>query len=469
MQRIMLSACAAMLMLSGCQSDPLRPRPSLEVTRPDSARHPEHPIASRAHRPSQTPAPTLGTDASPDAYVRAALFNSPELEAAYQRWVAQSQRIAQVGALPDPRLSVGFFANEVETRVGAQQARLGLSQTLPWLGALRAREDAAGAQAQAAWVEYKATELSITRRVVSAIYALHDLDRSVEISSENLELLRSFEDSVRSRYRVGAGSHPDLIRTQVELGLMDDRVRSLIASRPMLVAQLNALLDRPHDSPIELPRDIPVPVIETSLDALIAQANSANPELLALGERMRAQQSLTESARYAGKPELTVGIETIFTDQAINPSIPESGDDPLLLSFSMNIPIWREKYDAQVRESIAQRLALANTRAQAQNNLSARISAAYFDYSDALRRSTLYEQTLIPKATESLQSTLAAFRTGSSGFTDLLDAQRVLLEFELSAQHARTAQGIAAAKLNELAGVSESAVEPSQTEPEITP
>lgn len=54
-----------------------------------------------------------------------------------------TRRVPQVRALPDPRLSFGFFINEVETRVGPQRAKIGLQQTFPWIGKLQDRHDAA--------------------------------------------------------------------------------------------------------------------------------------------------------------------------------------------------------------------------------------------------------------------------------------------------------------------------------------
>ena len=458
MQLFSLSVCAV-LVFAGC-SDPLRHRPTTVAGVYENG---SRPLGLRSepneygHRDKSVP--VLGSDASPDDYVRHALLSSPELEAAYQRWRAQSERIVQVGALPDPRLSVGFFANEVETRVGAQQARIGISQQFPWLEQLRAREDAAAARARAAWIDYLRIELSLSTRVISAMYELHYLDQSIAVTGENLGLLRSFEDSVRARYRVGTGSHPDLVRTQVELGQLEDRLSQLETSRPAMVARLNAMLDRPHDAPIVINGDLTPPVIDEPLGEMIARAEQVNPQLLAISELVEEQRSLTEAARFAGRPELTVGVETILTNNAINPSIPESGDDPLMLSFSINLPIWRDKYDAGVRESIANRLALSSSREHARNELSAMLSGAHFDYTDAQRRGLLYEGSLIPKAYESLQSTLGAYRTGTSGFTDLLDAERTLLEFRLASARARADRGIAAARLRELIGLTESSSE----------
>lgn len=469
MHRITLLACASALTLAGCTSDPLRIQSDHRLTRSLDQSHsdqPSNPRPSSRYRDHDAPSSSIQhTDPeTANEYIRAALYRSPELESAYQEWVAISNRVAQAGALPDPRLTVGFFANEVETRVGAQQASVGISQQFPWSGKLRASEEAAAAEARAAWVRYIATERSITRRVVAALYALYEMDETIRITNENLALLSSFEDSIRSRFRVGVGSHPDLVRTQVELGLLSDQLVSLQSARTPLVAQLNALLDRPHDTPIGSVPQLIAPSFTTPLATLIEQAQHANPSLIALSEQVLAQQSRTQVARYAGKPELTLGVQTIFTDDAINPSIPESGDDPLLLTFSINLPVWRDKYDAQVRESIAQRLALARKREAAHNELSTRLAQAHFDYTDAQRRAELYEITLIPKATESIQSTLASFRTGSSSFTDLLDAQRTLLEFELSAIRSRAAKGRALAQLYELAGITSASVrEPHST------
>ncbi len=474
MYRITLLACASSWMLTGCTSDPLATRPTHTLTRSLTKATAVGPVHSRYRDTEDSRAATeraigFTEPSSPDDFVRLALFRSTELESSYQQWVAMSQRVPQARALPDPRLNVGFFANEVETRAGAQQARIGISQQLPWSGKLRASEDAAAAEDRAAWVRYTAIERSITRRVVTALYTIHELDATIEITRENLELLSSFEDSVRSRFRFGGGSQSDLVRTQVELGILDDRLASIESSRSTPVAQLNALLDRPHDTPVGPITELPVPPLDIPLDSLIEQSERTNPMLIALSERVSAEQSRTKAARYAGKPELTVGVETIFTDDAIIPGIAESGDDPLLLTLSVNLPIWREKYNAQVKESIANRLALAHERESTRNDLSARIVQSHFDFTDAQRRVDLYEKTLIPKATESIQTTLASFRTGSGGFTDLLDAQRTLLEFQLNALRARTAQGVALAHLHELIGITDaSAQEPSAT-PIINP
>lgn len=397
-------------------------------------------------------APTLTADASPDDYIRYALYNSPEVEAAYQRWRAAAERPTQAAALPDPRLTFGFFLEEVQTRTGPQQARLGVSQTFPWPGRLRNREDAASKASAAAWRRFEAARLSVTERVVTMLHDLAYLDAAIAITGENLELLRSFEEVLRARYRVGAGSHPELIRVQVELGQLEDRIAQLRAMRPAYVAELNATLHRASGHEVAPLGRLPGRVASVDADGLAEIARRSNPVLLELGERIEEQRHLAEVARRDGLPDLTVGLEYLFTGEAINSDTPGSGDDPILLSFGINVPLWREKYDAGFREALARRLSVSHERAGEANRIAAAIHRAWFEHTDADRRVRLYELTLIPKAEESLRASLAGFRAGSTSFLDLLDTERTLLEFSIAAERARADRGKALARLGSLVG-----------------
>ena len=449
------AACAAAPMLVvGCSS-PFDQSPdisrSFERTTPEGARD-APPSRYRDESEGTAAAPALSETASPADYIRYALHHSPEVEASFQRWRAATERLPQVSALPDPRLAFGYYVEEVQTRTGPQEARVGVEQTLPWLGTLQDREDAAAKAAMAAWREFEAVRLTVAERVVSTLHDLAYLDGTIAITRENLELLRSFEEVLRARYRVGSGSHPELVRVQVELGQVEDRVTQLEAMRPPYVAELNAALNRPMDA--HVPRAIHIEGRVAGVDAaeLSEIARRRNPELLALDEKIEQQRYLGDVARKEGLPDLTVGLDYVFTGSAINPMTPGSGDDPIFLRFGINVPLWREKYDAGVREAMARRLAVAHERADRANRIAAGIQRAWFEHTDANRRVGLYENTLIPKAEESLRASLAGFRAGETSFLDLLDTERTLLEFAIAAESARADRGKALARLNTLVG-----------------
>lgn len=455
---IRLAACAlGAAVIGGCTSplDALY-EPTRSVTQPGAAQpDSQPPSAFRETSSADVPAvPGLGESATPDEYIRYALYHSPAVEAAYQRWLAAAERLPQVGVLPDPRLSFGFFLDEVETRVGPQQARFGVTQAFPWFGTLEARESAAGRAAAAAWQRFQAEQLRVAEAVIDALHELSYLDSATGITEENLELLQSFEETVRARYRVGAGGHPELIRVQVELGQLEDRLAQLRAMRPAYVADLNAALGRESGAPVGPLERLSGRVVTVDAEALVEIARRSSPALLALDEEVEEQRFMTDVARKEGFPGLTVGLDYIVTDEAMNGSIPESGDDPILLHFGVNVPIWREKYQAGVREAMARRLSVAYEREDAGNAIAAQLHRVWFEHTDAHRRAQLYERTLIPKGEESLRASLAAFRAGEASFLDVLDAERTLLEFAIAAERARADRGQALATLNTLVGES---------------
>lgn len=147
--------------LAGCAASPFDS--ALYSSRPTDSAHAMMPIAADApesiYRTSQAPSASESIEPTLNAYIEYALFHSPEVERSYQDWRASSERLPQVRSLPDPRLKLGFFVNEVETRVGAQQAKVGIEQSFPWIGTLKSREDSAARGALVAWYRFQNAQL----------------------------------------------------------------------------------------------------------------------------------------------------------------------------------------------------------------------------------------------------------------------------------------------------------------------
>lgn len=398
--------------------------------------------------------PTLTADSSPDEYIRYALYHNPEVEAAYQRWRAAAERLPQVRALPDPRVNLGYSFMDDE-------AAIGVMQSFPWPGTLGRREDAAAHAALAMWREFEVARLIASERVLLALHELAYIDSAIRITDENLNLIRSFEELIRARYRVGEGTHSELIRAQVELGQVENRLAQLNALRPVYVAELNASLNRSSSAGIERVNSAPAVRVATDASSLVATAQRTHPSLLAFDERSEEQRLLADVARSSGLPDFTLGVDYMFYEGHV---LQRSGaGDPVMVTMGMSIPLWREKIDAGVREALSRRLALSLERDGEANRIAAAIHRAWFEHMDADRRVRLFEQTLVPKAEESLRASLAGFRTGSTSFLDLLDTERTLLEFSIAVERARADRGKALARLNTLVG------KPVPTEPADQP
>lgn len=395
----------------------------------------------------------LPDDPTLDDYLAYAALHNPGLEAAFEQWQAELQRPGQVGALPDPRLTYRYFIEEVETRVGAQRQSVGLSQTFPWPGKLRLRSEAAGEAARAAEARYRGEKLALFFRVRDAYAEYYYLVAATETVRELTRLLRNVEEVVRARYRAAEAEHPALIRAQVELGELEDRLAALRDLEGPAVARLNAALNRPPDAPLPRPEALEVPEVQVADARLQAWLAESNPRLEALSRELVRARREVELARKDYYPDVTVGVDWIQTAPSTGGRRPsDDGKDAVVAMVSMNLPIWWDKLRAGERQARYTERSVRLRRLQTRRDLQARVKRVAYEYRDAGRKIGLYSRTLVPKAREALRATMTGFRGGRSSFTDLLDAERILLEFELSDRRARADRLQALAELEMLVG-----------------
>lgn len=413
-------------------------------------------FAARGATPTPTtkPAePELGDSSQLRDYLTYAALHSPELRSAFSAWKAALEKVPQIRALPDPRFTYRNYIEAVETRVGPQRNAYEISQTFPWLGKLELRGDIAAEQAKAAFHRFEAARLKLFYRVHKTYDEYYYLRRAIRSTEQNVELLTQIESIARRRYAVGADSHPDVIRAQVEQGMLADRLRTLQKLRVPTMARLNAALDRPANAPLPWPTEIPRPSSDFSDEQLLAWAAEANPEVQALNREIAARKVGIELARKEYFPDVTLGVNVIDTGSARGAmSVSDSGKNPVIAMVSLNIPIWWDKISAGVREARWRHLRAVSDKAALLNSLSADVAMALFEFQDSGRKVNLYRDTLIPKAEQALQASQTAYAAGKAGFQDYLDAQRVLLEFQLSYDRSQADRAHRMAELEMLVG-----------------
>jgi cobalt-zinc-cadmium efflux system outer membrane protein len=385
-------------------------------------------------------------------YLNEAALHNPDLESAFYRWKAALEKIPQVKALPDPRFTFAYYIENVETRVGPQEARLALFQTFPWFGILDVREDVAAQEANAAKAQYDALKLKIFYDVKNAFYEYAFLAQALQITGEDIELLRYFEGVARARYSAGATPYADVVKTQVQLGRLEDRFKTLQDLRRPLMAKLAASTNLPPDTEFPWPPAVPVMLLCLTDEELFKELPEHSPQLKRFEYLEAREKAGIELAKKEYYPDVTFGIEDIITGPALMPNTPDSGKDAVIASVTVNIPFWWEKRKAAVRESQA-KLASATKGGEAlKRSLLSDMELALYKYRDAQRKIDLYRNTLIPKADEALGVTLEAFQAGIRSSLDLIDAEKTLLEFELSYIRALADQAQRVAELEWLFG-----------------
>lgn len=380
---------------------------------------------------------TAGSAPRLETYLAQAALESPELKAAYYEWQAALEKTGYAGALPDPVISFGYFIENVETRVGPQQQRLSLKQSLPWFGTLGAKKQIASEAARAAFQKYQAQKLSLFYQVKAAYYDYYYLGRDIALTAENLELMTFWEAVVRTKYKVALKQHPDVIKAQVELGKLEDRLQSLndrVRPSAVRLREISNMLDAVMPP---IPSEL-VPV-EQALDhdSIMSAALAGNPNLKAIEHLIDKARAGVRLAGKISRPSFSFGVDYIKTGEALNPAMTDSGKDPWIVGVGVKLPIWFGKNRARKAEAQARLNAAEQKLDGSENRLTILVENLLFEHADALRKMRLYRDGLVPKAEQALNASYTAYQAGQTDFLNVLDAQRQLLAFGLQMEKAR--------------------------------
>jgi outer membrane protein TolC len=376
------------------------------------------------------------------------------LKAVFYQWNSVLEQSGYTGALPDPWFSYAYFIENVETRVGPQNQAFRLRQPFPWFGTLGAKKDITLKAANAAYQKFESEKLKLFYQVKSAYYEYYYLGRDIAITRENLALLTFWESVARAKYRVALKQHPDVIKAQVELGKLEDRLSTIEDMVEPVVARLRAVMNLPDSVQLAVPSEIAIEEVTVHRDSVFAQVLANNPDLKSLQHLIDKDYAARRLAGKLSLPSFFVGVDYIDVGPAVNPGLPDSGKDAWMASVGVSLPIWFGANKARKKEAEAQYRRAQNTYADAQNRLYAFTERILFEYDDALRKTRLYRDGLIPKAEQSLNAHYTAYQAGETDFLNLLDAQRQLLDFQLQHERSRSNLAIKRAEIEMVTGTS---------------
>ncbi len=396
--------------------------------------------------------PILNADSPIENYMQYAALNNPGLKAAFEEWKATIEKSRQAGVLPDPRFNYGYYIESVETRLGPQENKFGLSQTFPWWGKRKLQSGMVDDEAKIKKELFDKKRLSLFYKVKSIYAEYWFLAREVEITREHIKLLSDMEAVARTRYKNGAAPYSSVIQLQVEQGKYADKLSTFLALRKPLSVKFNAVLNRSADSLLPFPKALPDNSAEINDKLVREEMLNFNQDIKRYSFLMEKEEKNIRLAKKQNYPDLTFGVDYIQTGDAIDPSLPDSGQDAVMATVAINIPIWRGKYKAAEKEAQLRKSQYINARTNTINELNADMALALYYYHDASRKINLYRDTLVPKAEQALNAAQQEFRTGKTSYISLIDTARKLLEFKLSAKRAEADSLIRLAEIERLTG-----------------
>ena len=387
-----------------------------------------------------------------DSLTAEVLKKNPAFEAARLKWEAMKERPRIAGSLPDPMLSYGHFFQNVETRVGPQNQRLSVSQRIPFPGKLslaarRARQEAV----QAFW-QYQTLGRDLILRAKVAYYDLHRVDEMRRILREQRDLYAQAIESARNKYEAGTVQQQDVLKAQLASAEIERRLLELVQLRETAQARLNALRSAPGNTPVQTTARLGLASLP-SLGRASALAALYRQELREADVVIERNETSLALARRDRLPDFTVGLDYTQVNPNIFSNPPDNGQDAVMGSISVNVPIWFGKLNAAEREARKNLAASLESARNAANNVDADVRDAWFQATTARDQVALYRQNLLPQAEQTFESSRASYEAGQGSFIDFLDTERSLLNFRLGLVGSETELAKALAALERAIGI----------------
>jgi cobalt-zinc-cadmium efflux system outer membrane protein len=421
----------------------------------------EHPTTEPAYQPS--PPRTLRE------YILLALRENPEIRAAQERARAKAERVPQVTALPDPVLATKSLPEPTRTAEGDNYFILGYQQKLPVPGKLDHAGRMAIEEARAALQQLQETRLRVIADVKRIYYRLYVIDRTIEITHDNQDLLRGLIDVARGQVAAGRRDQEDVLRAQVELSNLDARLVELDQQRKTAVAMLNSTLNRRPDTLVEPPAGFDARTVKKHLDELLRIGGRESPRLRRLAHQIERDRQAVKLARLAYWPDFTIGFEWMQMDDrpawrpppntqtGVRPPAPtlsEDGSDNWAITFGLNLPIWFEKIEAGIREARRQLAASQHEYAAEENRVYAEIDDALARVRAQRELVDIFANTIIPQARQTYEVSRAAYTSGTSDFQFVIDNWQKWLQFTIQYHRALGEVERSIADLEQVLGLS---------------
>jgi outer membrane protein TolC len=381
------------------------------------------------------PAPTAGIQAQQepaaqvlllDDVIREALEKNPEAQSALHTINALRLRVPQVKALPDPMASVGWAGNLAPFSVmrddNSSYRGLTVSEQFPYPGKLKLRGEIASKEAEAAQADYEAIRRRVSAEVKAAFYDYFYYDQALQTTERNKELLEKLSKIAEARYRVGKAMQADVLRSQVEISLLIEKLTMLEQQRATAQARINVYLVRSPESPLPPAAEVQPATMRYSLDELYALAATNDTTVLRNKTMVEEGHLSIALAQKEYRPD--IGVSYMYQQRS---ALPEMNG----VTFSVSIPVfYKSKQRQGVAEATETLLSAEKMRDNRLNEVRFELKQQYLGAKASERLLTLYSKGVVPQSSLALESSMASYQVGSVDFLSLLANFSTLLDYE---------------------------------------
>lgn len=389
-------------------------------------------------------APNAAANLALNEVVDLAVRANPQLQSLRAKWEAVRETSSQASAYPNPM----FTYSDMDKAGGGkfpdtEERRFMLQQEFLWFGKSGLRGSIAAKDAETMRREVEALTLDVIALAKENYFELYAVQRVIAITEEEQEVLGRMAKIAETMYATGERSQVDALKAQTEITMLKQKLLELRVQEVTLKAKLNTLLNRRADTPLGVTATPPQAEFTENFEQLFAMAVTNRPEVQSAQAQIERYELAKQLMAKEYWPDYKLGLE--YRDLT-------DGDNEVMFTVSVDLPVWQSKYRAGVREAAKMMASSQVAREAAERQTAFDVQDTHFKFLTARRSLELYQTELIPQAQAVFNASEAGYRTGKVDFLDLLESERFLLNARIMSAIKEGDLGIQAARLERAVG-----------------
>lgn len=408
--------------------------------------------------------------------IKSAQENDPWLVGNKHSQDAVKAMSVAAGTMPDPIISLGLANFPTDTfdinQEPMTQIKVGVTQMIPRGDSLKIKRG----QLEVTSEQFPYQRIDRKAKVVVKVSQLwldaYSAQESILLIEKDRPLFEQLADVVEASYSSALGKtrQQDLVRAQLELTRLDDRLTVLKQKKEMRVEMLSEWLSEYFRDQYggELIDKISVNWSNVDLDQQLPDTKLLHPSPYSADEEMNPEEIYTQIANHPSIRALEKKIEAsnLGIDLAnqsykpqwgLNASYGYRDDDQfgndradfLSVGVRFDLPFFtKNRQDKSVESAVSTAAAVKTQKWQLVRNMIAEIEKIRAQFLRLSERKDLYEKELLPQMHEQAEASLTAYTNDDGDFAEVVRARIAELNAQITALDINVEQQKAIIKLN---------------------
>lgn len=368
-----------------------------------------------------------------DVYVKRVLEHNLQLKNLESKYKAKVAMSKSAGFISDPQFVYTYMGKSVETKVGPQEQKFGVRQAVPFLTKLRTKRKLADIDSELALIRYELAGRGMVEKTKTLYYDLVFAKFSKEILESRKRTLEVLKVSALKLYEASKVEHKDLLKIDLMLGRLEERLIKLYQQYFLLQRSFNDLLNNKEEEKIQLDYsslsqdDLLLPDLEIITEELF----DANPHML-MARLAQDKADLNVSlAKQGFIPDFSFMADYIDIGDGTT-KLPDDGKDAWMVGVGVRVPLWFWKQKAQLDSKLSMKSAAEAKYEDTDLFLNSQLESLQFKLTTTVQLVDLYKYSIQPSARQIYDVALKNYEIGELKLKDLVSAEKEYISSRLA-------------------------------------